>query len=249
MSANRSLKFSYLTLFPEVFEPFLESSLLGKACEKGLISFDLVQIRDFATDKHHTVDDTPYGGGEGMVLKADVLHAAWLKAKMTSPADNKELKTLTVMTSPQGEVFNQDIAKELVQYDQVIFVCGHYEGVDERFIEGCVDRELSIGDYVLTGGELPAMVMTDAIARWVPGVVGNERSVSLDSLEGGLLKYPQYTRPRDFQGALVPDVLLGGDHGAIARWRQERIHERTAQKRPDLWKRFVHRGLGSSGKR
>lgn len=228
------MKFSFLTLFPEMFEPILSSSLLGKAREKGLVSFDIVQIRDFTTDKHRTVDDTPYGGGEGMVLKADVLYRAWEHAGGSKPPKNK---ALTILLSPQGKPFDQTMAKELAEYDCLILVCGHYEGVDERFIDLCVDREVSVGDYVLTGGELPAMVMADAITRLLPGVVGNEQSVQRDSLEKDLLKYPQYTRPREFHGLLVPDVLLSGDHGAIAAWRDEQMRERTARKRPDLLKK------------
>jgi tRNA (guanine37-N1)-methyltransferase len=223
------LHFEILTLFPEVFGPFLESSLIGKAREKGLVSFQLNQIRDFATDKHRTVDDTPYGGGEGMLLRVDVLHSAWKKAVET-PVPG----TLTVLMSPQGEPLTQALAKELVQAPKIVLVCGHYEGVDERFVELCVDREISIGDYVLTGGELPAMVVADAVTRLVPGVVGNDRSVSEDSLEGGLLKYPQYTRPREYEGLAVPDVLLGGNHGEILKWRDAQRRSRTAKKRPDL---------------
>ncbi len=233
------LQFDFLTLFPEVFSPILNSSLLGKAQEKGLVSFHLTQIRDFATDRHRTVDDTPYGGGEGMLLKADVLHAAWSSAcaRVNGPAVRRK----TLLLSPQGRPFDQELAKELVGYDQLILVCGHYEGVDERFIELCVDQEVSIGDYVLTGGELPAMVMADGITRLLPGVVGNDRSVSQDSLEGDLLKYAQYTRPREFQGLSVPSVLMEGNHGAIAEWRQSQMEERTSRKRPDLWRRYQQR--------
>lgn len=230
-SSEPRLSFSFLTLFPELFGSVLNASLIGKAAQNGLVSFNLVNIRDFATDRHRTTDDTPYGGGEGMVLKVDVLHAAWRHAGGRKPAPPR---SATILLSPQGERFDQTMAKELSGYESLILVCGHYEGVDERFIELCVDREVSIGDYVLTGGELPALVMADAITRLVPGVVGNERSLTQDSLEGGLLKYPQYTRPRDFQGLSVPDVLLGGDHGAISRWRQAQMKERTARKRPDL---------------
>ena len=223
----------FLTLFPEIFEPVLGASLLGKARIKGLVQTHLVQIRDFATDKHRTVDDTPYGGGEGMLLRADVLHSAWKSAcEAIGPTRGKPL---TILLSPQGELFSQDMAKELAGHSDLIFVCGHYEGVDERFIDLCVDREVSIGDYVLTGGELPALVMADTIIRLVPGVVGKERSLTEDSLEKGLLKYPQFTRPREFEGLSVPEVLLGGDHKAIAAWRQEQMVERTERKRPDLW--------------
>jgi tRNA (guanine37-N1)-methyltransferase len=234
-SARAALEFHILTLFPEVFGAVLDSSLLGKARQKGLVSFNLTQIRDFATDRHRTVDDTPYGGGEGMLLKADVLHAAWQSAR-----GRRKKGVATILLSPQGAPLTQALAKELAaNYSKLILVCGHYEGVDERFIELCVDREVSIGDYVLTGGELPAMVLADAVTRVLPGVVGNSRSVERDSLEGGLLKYPQYTRPREFQGVPVPEVLLGGDHGAIARWRENEARQRTARKRPDLWDAYI----------
>jgi tRNA (guanine37-N1)-methyltransferase len=214
-----------------LFSGPLSTSLLGKAEKKGLVSYQFTQIRDFAQDKHRTVDDTPFGGGEGMLLKADVLSEAWRSIP-------KAPKTATILLSPQGEVFNQELAKELATYSQLILVCGHYEGVDERFIDLCVDREVSIGDYVLTGGELPALVMADVITRLIPGVVGNDRSVSQDSLENGLLKYPQYTRPRVFEGRTVPEVLLSGDHPAIEKWRQSQMEERTQSKRPDLWSRY-----------
>jgi tRNA (guanine37-N1)-methyltransferase len=165
-----------------------------------------------------------------MILKADILHRAWMSIR-----DRVKGKVLTVLLSPQGQLFSQAMAKELASYDHLILVCGHYEGLDERFVELCVDREVSIGDYVLTGGELPALVMTDAICRWIPGVVGKEASVSNDSLEGDLLKYPQYTRPRVYEGLEVPEVLMSGNHGEIARWREVQSRERTARKRPDLW--------------
>jgi tRNA (guanine37-N1)-methyltransferase len=232
--ALRSIQF--LTLFPELIAPCLQASLLGKAVERNLIEFGVTQIRDFATDKHRTVDDTPYGGGEGMVLRADVLHAAWSQSVGVSP---DRTRVRTILLSPQGPRFTQPKAKELLQYEKLILVCGHYEGVDERFIELCCDEELSIGDYVLTGGELPALVVADAVTRLIPGVVGNEQSISRDSLEPSdqgqrLLKYPQYTRPRDFMGLAVPEVLLGGNHGEIERWRRAQSLERTERKRPDL---------------
>lgn len=235
--ALRSIQF--LTLFPELIEPGLKASLLGKAAEKGLLSFGIAQIRDFATDKHRTVDDTPYGGGEGMLLRVDVLHAAW-QAITGRPGAPESSRRRTILMSPQGPRLTQAKARELAQsYDELVLVCGHYEGVDERFIELCCDEELSIGDYVLTGGELPALVVTDCVARLIPGVVGNDLSVSRDSLEEGeggqrLLKYPQYTRPREYQGLAVPEVLLGGNHGEIERWRKARSLERTRRKRPDL---------------
>ena len=226
------MQWHLLTLFPELFEPFIATSLIGKAQGKGLVSFARHQIRDFATDKHRSVDDTPYGGGEGMVMKPDVLYSAWQRAREGAPE-----KTLTVLMSPQGQLFDQPMARELTTWSRIIVVCGHYEGVDERFVEKCVDREVSIGDYVLTGGEIPAMVVADGVTRLIPGVVGNERSITEDSLEGGLLKFPVYTRPRQFEGFAVPEVLLSGDHQAISTWRKERMNERTQRKRPDLWLR------------
>jgi tRNA (guanine37-N1)-methyltransferase len=231
--SSSEIRFQILTLFPEVFGPFLSSSLIGKACAKGLACFDTIQIRDFSKDKHRSVDDTPYGGGEGMLLKVDVLHAAWESACAASRTRSGE-KPLTILLSPQGPKLTQSMAKELTAHREIILVCGHYEGVDERFIELCVDREVSIGDYVLTGGELPAMVLAEAVTRLLPGVVGNEQSITQDSLEGDQLKYPQYTRPREFQGLSVPDVLLSGDHQAIAKWREKEGAVRTQNKRPDL---------------
>jgi tRNA (guanine37-N1)-methyltransferase len=228
------IAFHYLTLFPELFAPVLGSSLLGKAADKGLVSYSTTQIRDFAADRHRTVDDTPYGGGEGMLLKADVLHAAW---KSVLPRRRKD--AITLLMSPQGRPLTPEVARKLSAYRKIILVCGHYEGVDERFIDACVDQEISIGDYVLTGGELPALVVTDAVCRWVPGIVAKERSVTGDSLENGLLKYPQFTRPREFQGREVPEVLTGGNHKAIQAWRQAQMEERTARKRPDLYERFL----------
>jgi tRNA (guanine37-N1)-methyltransferase len=238
MNPQARLEFHFLTLFPGVFPAALDSSLLGKAQAKGVVSFQTHQIRDYATDKHHTVDDTPYGGGEGMLMKVDVLHSAWKAARgEPEPSASSPPRTLTILLSPQGQTFTQEMAKELATYSKLILVCGHYEGVDERFIELCVDREVSIGDYVLTGGELPALVMADTITRLLPGVVGNERSLTQDSLEGGLVKYPQYTRPREYEGLKIPDVLVSGDHGAIDRWRKSQSQERTLRKRPDLLKR------------
>ncbi len=241
-SHHSSLEFHFLSLFPEVFRPILESSLLGKAQKKGLVSYVVTQIRDFAKDKHRTVDDAPFGGSEGMLLKLDVLYAAWESARQAcilSSSGSAAPRVATILLSPQGQLLDQKLARELAQYSHLILVCGHYEGVDERFIDLCVDREVSIGNYVLTGGELPALVIADAVTRLVPGVVGNERSLTEDSLENGLVKYPQYTRPREFQGLSVPEVLLSGDHRAIGVWREGQMRERTQRKRPDLWQKFI----------
>lgn len=224
----------FLTLFPEMMAPVLDASLLGKAAEKKLLLFAVHSIRAHAKDKHRTADEPPYGGGEGMLLKADVLYAAWNEI-----VPEKNAETRTILLSPQGPKFTSETAKKLAQYEKLVLVCGHYEGVDERFIDECVDEELSIGDYVLTGGELPALVVADAVARWVPGVVGKEGSVSKDSLEGGLLKYPQYTRPAEFMGRKVPEVLTSGNHAAIEAWRKKESHERTRSKRPDLYESYL----------
>ena len=230
-------KIHYLTLFPQVIQQGLDHSLIAKAQASGKVSLHFVQIRDFAKDKHKTVDDVVYGGGAGMLIKAPVLVDAW---SSVSSFDKKNQpvgqRPFTILLSPQGKLLTQEHAKNLVQnHPEIIFVCGHYEGVDERFIDLCVDEELSIGDYVLTGGELPAMVASDVLIRLIPGTVGNEDSVTGDSLEDGLLKAPQFTRPREFMGHDVPDVLLSGNHQAIADWRKKQSIERTRRKRPDLY--------------
>ena len=238
----RLVTFHFLSLFPGSFASVLSASLLGKAKEKGLVDFKLHDIRAHAKDKHRTADETPYGGGEGMLIKADILYAAWRAIVPEGISAEKKAGIRTILLSPQGPRFDAAKAKELAKYSDLVLVCGHYEGVDERFIELCVDEELSIGDYVLTGGELPAMVVADAVARWVPGVVGKEGSVSKDSLEGGLLKYPQYTRPADFQGMKVPEVLTSGNHAEIEKWRKAQSIERTKRKRPDLYQDWLKRG-------
>lgn len=230
------LEFHFLTLFPEVFPGVLGSSLLGKARDRGHARFEVTDIRDFATDRHRRVDDTPYGGGEGMLLKPDVLFAAWRHV-----VPRREPRTLTVLMSPQGEVLRQPLLRELALFRRLVLICGHYEGIDERFVDLCVDQEISIGDYVLTGGEIPALALADGVCRLIPGVVGNEDSLRNESLENDLLKYPQYTRPRVFRGLAVPEVLLGGNHRDISRWRGEQREERTRERRPDLWKAHVER--------
>ncbi len=235
-SSTPRIQFHFLTLFPELIQPLFKASIMGKAQERGFATFEFIQIRDFAHDRHRTTDEPPYGGGEGMVLKADVLFEAWKAAG----GNRSDPSIRTVLLSPQGQPFQQAKARDWSQSARkIIFVCGHYEGVDERFIDLCVDEEVSIGDYVLTGGELPAAVLADAVTRLIPGVVGNERSITEDSFEGGLLKYPQYTRPRVFEGTEVPAILMGGNHKKIGEWRLAQRKERTRLKRPDLWEGFV----------
>lgn len=229
------MRIHFLTLFPEVFHSALDYSLLKKAYEKGIFSWNVVPLRSFAQGRHQKVDDTPYGGGEGMIFKADVLYSAWRSVSSESLCQ----KRITILLSPQGIPFSQKMACELSEYSELIFVCGHYEGVDERFIDLCVDREVSIGDYILTGGELPALVLADTVVRLLPGVVGNPSSLEQESLEKNLLKYPQYTKPLLFEGLKVPDILLSGHHKEILSWREEQRLERTQKKRPDLFNQFL----------
>ena len=213
------------TLFPGMFQGPLTESILKRAQDKGLLSIALHNIRDATTDKHHIVDDYPYGGGAGMVMKADPIFAAVEPVYAGGPI---------ILLTPQGRLFNQQIAGELAQQPRLTLLCGHYEGIDERVIEHLVTDELSIGDYVLTGGELAAMVVVDAVARLIPGVVTGE-SIQEESHSGGLLEYPHYTRPPEFRGWPIPDVLLSGHHEQIARWRRKEALRRTRQRRPDLF--------------
>ncbi|MEW4429108.1 tRNA (guanosine(37)-N1)-methyltransferase TrmD [Paenibacillus pabuli] len=230
------MRVDVLTLFPEMFEGVFGTSILGKAQTKGLVSLNAVNFRNYATNKHNTVDDTPYGGGGGMVLKPDPIFAAvedvLEKRSKESAAVAKPPRI--ILMCPQGETFTQKKAEELVQEDHLIFICGHYEGYDERIREFLVTDEISIGDYVLTGGELPAMVAIDSVARLIPGVLGNETSAVTDSFSTGLLEYPHYTRPPEFRGMKVPDVLLSGHHLNIDAWRREQSLIRTLERRPDM---------------
>ena len=218
------MKFDVLTLFPEMFSS-LEESIIGKAREKGLIEINLINIRDFSKDKHKKVDDTPYGGGAGMVMMPDVVYDAY------SSIQDKNAKVIYM--SPQGKVLNQEKVQELSKEESLILLCGHYEGIDQRVLDEIVDEEISIGDYVLTGGELPAMVLIDAVGRYVKGVL-NDESTQEESFSNNRLEYPQYTRPEVFRGKRVPEVLLSGHHGNIKKWRDEQSLEITKIKRPDL---------------
>lgn len=222
------MKFDILTLFPDMFEITLGESIIGRARKAGLISINTVNIRDYATNKHKQVDDYSYGGGPGMVMQVQPIYDAY-----KSIVDELEYKPKVIYMSPQGRQFNQQIAEELSKEEHLIILCGHYEGIDERIIEEIVDEELSIGDYVLTGGELPAMIVIDAVSRLVPGVLAPDSSCK-ESFSSGLLEYPQYTRPVEVLGRTVPDILLSGHHVNIEKWRREQAIIRTFKKRPDL---------------
>ncbi|MBI4824359.1 MAG: tRNA (guanosine(37)-N1)-methyltransferase TrmD [Nitrospirae bacterium] len=218
-----------ITLFPEIFNSYLKESIIGRAIHKGIIKINIFSLRDFARDKHRTVDDYPYGGGPGMVIKPEPLSDAISHVK----ADGRE--TLTVMLSPQGRLFTEQEAVSLSKEQRrVLLIAGRYEGIDERVRESLCDDDLSIGDYVLTGGELPALVIVDAIVRLIPGVLGDEDSLKAESFMWGILDYPHYTRPSEWKGLKVPDVLLTGNHKQIERWRRKSALRRTLRKRPDL---------------
>lgn len=221
------MKFSILTLFPEMFDT-LNQSIIGRAKEKELIDIELINIRDFSKDKHKKVDDTPYGGGAGMVMRPDVVYDAY---KSIGDENAK-----VIYMSPQGKQLNQEKVKELSKQEHLILLCGHYEGIDQRVIDEIVDEEISIGDYVLTGGELPAMVLIDSVSRYIDGVLNNE-SIKEESFSDGLLEYPQYTRPEMFMGRNVPEILKSGHHENIDKWRKKMSLEITRIKRPDLLKK------------
>ena len=222
------MQFEVFTLLPEVFSPYLKSSILQRAHERELINVRVHNIRDFTHDKHHTTDDTPYGGGGGMVMKPEPVFEAVASVLGPKPA------CPIILLTPQGRVFTQSIADEFSRYEKMALVCGRYEGVDERIREHLVTDEISIGDYVLTGGELPALVLIDAVSRLIPGVLGDPQGAADDSHAMGLLEYPHYTRPPEFNGWKVPEILLSGDHGKIEKWRREQALLRTLKRRPDL---------------
>ncbi len=223
--------FDVFTLFPEVFAPYLEAGILQRARQNRLVEVTLHNIRDWTTDRHHVCDDLPYGGGGGMVMKPEPIFTA-VESVLGSPPSCP-----VILLSPQGRVFNQAVAEELAAQPHLALVCGRYEGIDERVIEHLVTDEISIGDYVLSGGELPALVLIDAITRLIPGALGDPQGAWDDSHATGLLEYPQYTRPPEFRGWRVPDILLSGDHARIASWRRQQALLRTRQRRPDLLER------------
>lgn len=222
------LEIDVITIFPRMLEGFTGASMMKRAADMQAVRFRAIDPRDFTTDRHRTVDDRPYGGGPGMVMKADPLFKA--------VASVKRPDSRVILMSPAGRVFKQAVARELTQAAHLIFICGHYEGIDERVREALVDDEISIGDYVLTNGVLPAAVVIDAVVRLLPGVLGGEGAAEQESFSDGLLEYPHYTRPEEYAGMRVPEVLLSGDHGAIQRWREEQARQRTAGRRPDLIK-------------
>lgn len=223
------MNFHIMTLFPEMIQNGMNTSITGRAIEKQLISVDTVDIRDFSQNKHQKVDDYPYGGGAGMVMQPEPVYLAY-----QSIVERIGKKPRVVFMTPCGHTFNQSMAEDFAKEEDLIFLCGHYEGIDERVLEMIVTDPVSIGDYVLTGGELPAMVMMDCISRLVPGVLNNEVSAEFESFQDNLLEYPQYTRPEEFMGKKVPEVLLSGHHANIEKWRREKSIERTEKYRPDL---------------
>src|SRR6266498_729427 len=230
------MQFEVFTLLPEVFPPYLESSILQRARQRGLIDVRVHNIRDYTHDRHHTTDDTPYGGGGGMVMKPEPVFEAVESvlgiASRTPPPP--PVTVPVILLTPQGRVFTQRVAEELTRYERIALLCGRYEGVDERIREYLVTDEISMGDYVLTGGELPALMIIDAVSRLIPGVLGDPTGAEDDSHSMGLLEYPHYTRPPEFRGWKVPDVLLSGDHAKIEKWRREQALTRTFNKRPDM---------------
>ncbi|MGB9887769.1 MAG: tRNA (guanosine(37)-N1)-methyltransferase TrmD [Moorellales bacterium] len=226
------MRIDILTIFPEMFQGPLEASIIRRAIERGLVTINLVNIRDYSTDKHRSVDDYPYGGGPGMVMRPEPIFAACeALGRLAEPYQ-------IVLLTPQGRLFTQAKAKELAGLEQLVLICGHYEGVDERVGLYLAQEQLSIGDYVLSGGELAAMVVVDAVVRLLPGALGSVASLEEESLVEGLLEYPQYTRPREYRGYKVPEILLSGHHEAIRRWRRKEALRRTRERRPDLWERF-----------
>lgn len=227
------MRIDIITLFPEMFDPIINESIIGRAQKSGAIEIVCHQLRDFAFDKHKRVDDTPYGGGMGMLMKAEPIALCF-----EDICRQTKVKPHFIYMSPQGKTLTQQRLKELAEIDNICILCGHYEGVDQRLLDTFIDEEISIGDYVLTGGELPAMVLTDALARMVPGVLTNNECFTEESHFNGLLEYPQYTKPSSWRGMDVPEVLLSGHHANIAKWRKEKSIENTLKKRPEMLKKY-----------
>lgn len=223
------MKINILTIFPEMFAP-LKMSMLGRAAENGILEFDITDIRDYTTDKHNRVDDTPYGGGAGMVMQVQPVMDAY---------DAKGYGGRVIYMSPRGTVLSEDLARDLAAEDEITMICGHYEGIDQRVLDRLGAEEVSIGDYVLTGGELPAMVLVDTVARFIDGVLAGEDSVNDESIYSGLLEYPQYSKPREYDGDEVPEILLSGNHGEIDLWRWEQSLKLTKERRPDLFEKYL----------
>lgn len=242
--------FQVITLFPDMIRNAMQTSIMGRAVGTGLVDLDTVNLKEFSQNRYGSVDDYPYGGGAGMLIQCEPVWQAYQRAMENIDAhsdENKsdaEKKTRVIFTSPGGTVFNNDLAKELSTADNLVFLCGHYEGIDERVLREIVTDEISIGDYVLTGGELPALVMMDAISRFVPGVLHNDVSAETESFGNGLLEYPQYTRPSEWKGKKVPDIILSGDHKKVDLWRMQQSIHRTAERRPDLYAEWLrNRGI------
>ena len=230
------MRFHVMTLFPDMINSAMNTSITGRAIESGILSINAVDIRDYTLDKHKRVDDYPYGGGAGMVMQAQPV----VDCYRAIVKDNNIKNPRVIYLTPQGRTFNQEIARELSKEEDLIFLCGHYEGIDERALELIVTDNISIGDFVLTGGEMPAMIMMDCISRLVPGVLGNGDSSEDESFSDGLLEYPQYTRPDNYEGLVVPDVLLSGHHANISKWRHEMSLARTKERRPDLYEAYIN---------
>ncbi len=230
------MKFDIMTLFPDLVSTVLGESIIGRAQKAGVISVACHQIRDYTENKHRNVDDTPAGGGVGMVMAAQPIHSCYRAVVADAPAEERRR---VIYLSPKGRTFTQDIARELTAYDRLVFLCGHYEGVDQRVLDEIIDEEISIGDYVLTGGEIPACIVIDAVSRLLPGVLADPACYEGESIASGLLEYPQYTKPAEWQGRRIPDVLLSGDHKKVDAWRLEQSLALTQERRPDLYDAYM----------
>jgi tRNA (guanine37-N1)-methyltransferase len=235
------MRIDILTLFPEMFGPILGTSIPKRAAAKGLVEYRLTNYRDYAVDARKTVDDSPFGGGPGMVMMCQTVFDTVEAVEKQDPRPAER-----ILLTPQGQKFDQSLAQELAEKQRLLLITGHYEGFDQRISDGLKPREISIGDFVLSGGELPAMVLVDAVVRLIPGVLGAQTGAEDESFANGLLEYPQYTRPRDYRGMTIPDILLSGDHQSIANWRLEQRKQRTQTRRPDLWSAYLQRNVNKN---